>query len=180
MTMRFSSQLKPFGIIVGLAILVVLAMDRWNSKRAAAQTATANVEACRQLAMQIANLKARPSRAALESRSTTDFTQRVEKAAQNAGLAQDSILRIDPQPARRVEDTTYLEQPTTLELRDISLQHLTTFLLALTADDSSPIVSALRLTVPRQQATRGEGEPWHAEVTLTHLIFSPETPQFQR
>jgi hypothetical protein len=178
MTAAVRTRVLTCGLFTCLVAILFAGYSQMMSSRASAASAAHNLEACRRLSGQIASLREQPSLAALEARPPTELARRIEEAASSAQVSTDSILRIDPQAARRVGETAYKEQPTALELRPVNLKQLITLLLALTEGEDGLEVSALRITPPRREPFTGTDEVWHAEVTLTKLIFSPKTSQF--
>jgi hypothetical protein len=163
--------------VVGVALLVVVAVSglRLKESRASAIQATANLEKCRQLSAQIAALSERPVHASLGETASAIFVRRVEESASKAQIEPAKLMRIDPQPARRIGDTSYLEQPTFVDLKQVTLAQLVTFLEECTAGDTKLTVTALRLTAPRENLPTADSESWSVEVTLTQLVFSPQS-----
>jgi hypothetical protein len=70
----------------------------------------------------------------------------------------------------RVADSAYLEKPTTVQLRTVSLSQLVDFLCQLSGGENGPQVKALRLTTPHLTE---DDNRWSVELTLTYLIYSP-------
>jgi hypothetical protein len=160
-----------------LLVAVFWSAWQWRSSRDAAQTAAENLQVCRRLAARIAQARQQPARAATQAQSSAELASRLEEAAQVAELPEGSIVRIDPQPSRRVGDSSYTEQPTHVELRSVSLEQLIVFLHRLADGPSGLQASSLRLTTPRDEtAANAAQEPWLAELTLTYFIFAPKTP----
>lgn len=140
----------------------------------AATTAAENLQVCLRLTTQIKKLREKPLRAGCEARSATELAQMIEISAKKAHLSMTSVVQIDPQPSRRLGDSAYKEQPTHVELRDVTLRQLIVLLHALTDEESSAELAELRLSTPRDEPSPTAGEEtWNAEVILTHLIFAP-------
>ena len=99
------------------------------------------------------------------------MSRRIEQAARAADFAEGSILRIEPEPARRIEETNYREVPTLLQLRHVTLQQMFTFLHALSSESSGLGVRDIVLSAPRGEET---GDRWTIEATLTYIVFSPK------
>lgn len=168
------SQLTWIGALAALACLGAWSRSQLAAGRQAAQAAAEDLAECQRLADEITRLGTRPQKASLEARSATELAKLVEQSAQAAALPQQALVQIDPQPARRVGETAYREQATRLELRDVTLRQLVTFLHGLSHDDLGMEVSDLRLRAPRDdKSVQPTDETWTAEVTLTHLIFAP-------
>lgn len=97
-------------------------------------------------------------------------------SASQAKLPEDFVVRIEPQHERRVADTDYKEQPTTVRIEGATLTQLVTFLCQLRLDDPDLQVSALDLTAPRHEAAEKDKlEPWNANLTLTYWRFAPKS-----
>jgi len=168
------SQMLLLVVFAALLITTGWSYSQMAAARSAAWTAAQDSQECRRLADQIKQLRDRPTRASLEAHSATELARLVEQAAKAASLPAQSLVQIDPQAARRVGETTYREQPTHVELRDVTLGQLITFLYMLSQDDMGMDVADLRLRAPRDdKSARSAEETWLAEVTLTHLIFAP-------
>lgn len=152
-----------------------LSYTYWAKNTARRLTAEAAAERCQQVATQLEQLRTAPQKARLASRSADDLGSVVEKAAADAQLARDRILRIDPQPAKRLGKTDYLEQTTEVELLAVSLRQLIGFLYNLSDADRELATSSLRLQVPHAAENSGGEELWLANVVLTQRIYAPST-----
>ncbi len=166
-----------------MIVLCVFAVLELRSARAAALAAIRSHADCEELAAEIANLGDKPSYVTLQTQSTTDVAGRIETAAQFAQLPVNSLVRIEPQPARRLGDSAYKEQATHVELREVSLKQLVEFLHHLhglslpsgSGGDTSFRAKSVHLTTPPQTTRAGAGtETWRVELTLTYLIFAPK------
>jgi hypothetical protein len=176
--MKQSLTKSQITMAVVLAVLIVSA--GWSfywmtSAELSAQNSAENLQICKRLADQIKKMHTQPLRAALETRTSTELAGQIETSAKTANLRQNCILQIDPQTARRLGNTAYKEQPTMVELRDVTLKQLVVFLNALTDDQSGMDVAELRLESSRDDSANAQQteETWLAEVTLSHLIFAP-------
>lgn len=169
MKSRFVSVL----LLVGLALLTAWSWSCLAASAAASRLATEDLLECRRLAQEIKRLGKSPQKASLEARSSTQLTKLVEESARSAQLSPQSVVAIDPQPARRMGETGYREQLTHVELREMTLRQLVTFLLALSDEGSGIEVASLRLRAPRDEKTVENNETWAAEVTLTQVVFAP-------
>ena len=90
-----------------------------------------------------------------------------------AAQATGAILRIGPQPPRRLADSVYLEKPTQVSVRQLTLQQLITFLHDLSDDSSNLWVPSLRIRSSQVATVAGR---WDAEMTVSYLIYSPIQP----
>ncbi len=169
-------QLLAVVIYAGLSVLLTVCGWEMIQAQAAAQAAAENLQRCRQLAAQIEALKTAPAQASLERQSTQEVATRIERAAQTAGITGSAITRIDPQAARRIGKSAHVQQPTHVEIRQVSLEQLGKFLAELALGESGLETTSIRLSLPRGSTNPSPGESWSAEVVLTHLVFSPEYP----
>lgn len=164
------------GLFAGLLLIVAWSYQQYRSSYRVSRQAAQDLADCRRLVDDIQQIRSAPARAAMQSQSTDQLASRIEAAAAAATMPIDRLWRIEPQAARRLGETAYKEQPTLLELHEISLVQLVKFLYALNAaSDSQLQVRTLRLLPPRRSSSIDAEETWSAEVTLTYLIFSPKT-----
>lgn len=161
-------------VYFALLVLLIVSGSRLVRCRKAAAAAAANLADCSQLVRRIEKLQSTPTQASFERRSLQDFALKIQQAAQIAKAPDSAIIRIDPQPSRRVDETPYLQQGVSVSIRQVPLEGLTTFLCEVAASESDLQASSIRLTAPRTPPKEGQAETWSAEVTLTHLVFSPE------
>lgn len=169
-----------FQVLLLLVLLMAAtgwAFMRLADRRTAAQDAADQLAEAQQLIAQIEALREKPVLAGVQEMPPTDLAQLIEQAAQQARLDTAQIVRIWPEPARRLGETPYRQKPTQLLLRNVSLEQLTRFLLQLVQGPYQLRVSGLRLSAPRSLAAGGAGDSggnrWVAEVTLTYLLYSP-------
>lgn len=169
---------KPeLGTALMLGLLLALAGgSAWSFREArrSAQSAAEALADCRRLAAQIEHMRRAPRRAAASMSNTAELASRVEEAARGAGIAPAAVLRIEPEPGRRVGDSAYRSQATRVELDGVSLRGLITFLDRLRSGSDRLEAERLRLSAPRG-AVEAQDEPWRAEVVLTQLVFAPIT-----
>jgi len=171
---RSRRYLSVVVMYTGLLVLLAVCGLRLHRSRVTADAAVGNLESCMRLASQIGVLRAAPMHASLQRQSSQDLALQIDRAAQIAQIAGSAIVRINPQASRRVEDSAILEQPTCVEIRQISLEQLVKFLGELSSSESGLQATSIRLTAPRASAGDQQCETWSVEVVLTHLIFSPE------
>jgi hypothetical protein len=177
-------SLRRADVLAAIVFIGLLALAGWSyceftaSCSDAAATAS-DLVACRNLARQIKTLRQKPVLVGTKARSSTEVAHSIETAAKGAGLPLTYILQIDPQSPRRLGNSAYQEQPTHVELRNVTLKQLLVFLYALANDCVGLNLSELRLGAPRDETTQGTDETWLAEVTLTHLIFAPLVAQHE-
>lgn len=157
----------------GLVVLLIVSTVHLLHQRNAAVAAAFNYEKCKQLAARIEDLQAVPAHSSLHRRSSQDLALKVEQAARIAEIGQNTIVRINPQASHRVGKSSYLQQPTSIEIRQVSTEQLAKFLQELSSADSGLQPTSLRLTAPRILSDQ-QRETWTVEVVLTHVFFSPE------
>ena len=136
--------------------------------RAAAATAAADLAECRRLAAAIEALRCRGPQEGSHEPRLDQLVGRIEQSAESAHIPPDSLVRVSPEPARRVADTPYKQKHTQVHLQRVTLQQLITFLHSLTATDLGLRVSTLRLTASPHPDT---GRVWTVQTTLTDTIY---------
>jgi hypothetical protein len=170
--------------MAGMIAVASLAAVAWSSMRltdarASASAAAQDLADCRALADRIESLRRLPAVAGAAELGASDLSRQIEQAAKVAEFPDDSVERIEPEPARRVGETNYREVATQVRLRHVTLRQVFTFLHALCADALSNALgrsaSGLRLRSIRLSAPRGEetADRWTVESTLTYMVYSP-------
>lgn len=174
---RLSIDRGHLNIVVLLAAACGVAASSWYYCRSAErlETAARNLHQCKTLAAKIADAAQTPQRARLESRSIADLGTTIEKAATDAQLARDRVLRIDPQAAKRLGKTDYLEQATEVELSAVTLRQIVEFVYNLARTDEQLHVRTLRLRMPHDAGNSTAPELWLADIVLTQRIYAPTT-----
>jgi len=140
--------------------------------RRAAEDAAEQITACQELSKQIIALKKRPELVSASTRSSAQIAQAVEAGLLQAEISAERLVRIDPRAARRHEKSPFLEQPSHLELREVTMEQLVKFLLYL-AKEHRLETTELRLLAPRTADAASGPEFWNAELLLTNTIYSP-------
>ena len=143
--------------------------------RATAQAAIDDARQCARFVADIRNLRHQPSLAESQELQLQELTQRIESAAKQSRISLDSLVRIWPEPAKRVGDMPYKRKPTQVLFHRVTLPDLVGFLQHLSNQDAGPRVTRIRLTAPRGQEM---GDQWSAEVTLTYLIYAPKITRY--
>lgn len=175
--MIMRSTMVAHWVLIGAAVCALaVSYVYYAGKSGRLDAARDSVRGCEQLAAQIGQIRQAPQKARLTTRSADDLGTVVEKAAADAQLARDRVLRIDPRPAKRLGKTDYLDQATEVELVSVSLQQLVGFLCNLTASDGELGMSTLRLQMPHTSSDSTSNELWLADVILTQRIYAPTTP----
>jgi hypothetical protein len=139
--------------------------------RSNADIAIADAARCRSLSNQIVALKTKPTIAGTREQAQEELTARIEAAAKIFGITGDNLASITPEPAQRLADSVYLEKPTTIQLRQVTLAQVAGLLCRLATDGTGLRIKSLRLSAPPQS---GNTDVWSAETTITYLIYSPQ------
>jgi len=171
---NFLPQKNKNQLMAGTIGIALLAVVGWSASeladsRAEESAARQELVDCQERITRIESLRQRPAIAGAATIGIAALSQRIEQAALLANFAQGSILRIEPQTARRVGDTNYLEVPTQLQLRQLTLEQVSTFLHAV-CSQSGLNLRDIRLSAPRGQET---GDRWTVEATLIDTLYSP-------
>lgn len=189
-----SSQLRRLwliGVVLALGLVyVVLGWNRLARQEEALQRAHAELDEVRQKLRAVAEIDRAPRIASVSIESPAETTTRISEALQIAGLPISALLRQEPATARRIERSDFELRQTTIELAPASLPQLAQFAAALHDDETGSMVSRIQLTAPnrrsggapapsRARANRenASNEQWKAEMTLTQVIYSPESSQ---
>lgn len=153
--------------------LAGVAANRWmflQASRTTAQQAEDDLQDVNRVAGYITAMRHRPAIAGSREIEIEELSQRIEQVAKEAHVASGSIVRIWPEPARRVADSPYLEKPIQVLLRNVDLKQIMSFLHGASSGSQALSVKSLRIVTPHHQ---DEAALWTAEVTLAYLIFQP-------
>lgn len=162
----------PLLILVGLTILAFwLHAELGRAHRGALEAAT-HAEICRKFSQRIMELKKKPELISGETSSTAQIAQSVEMAMQDAEIPAAKLVRIEPRSAIRFEKTPFLQQPSFLELHDVTMEQLIRFLHILSTRNRLETTD-LRLHAPRSSLAESGPEIWNVELVLTNTIYSP-------
>jgi len=167
MNRRSMNILLPLAVIAGLFGVAGWSVSEMFAAQTDARRAAETLGQCAEVARQIERLRDGPEIASNQAIDTQLIARRVQDSAKKAGF--NDIELIDSDPARRIGDSAYLRQPTTVSLRGVTLQQTAVFLYHLT-DDPRMTVGELRLRSPHDQLT---GRQWNVEATAYYLIYSP-------
>jgi hypothetical protein len=171
-------------IAVGLFTAIGWSYSHLQDSSAAAAAAEQDVRECHALADQITTLRQKPAMADAEQLGNGDLSHRIEQAANTAGFSNGSVQRIEPQPSRRVDETNYIEVPTSISLQQVTLEQVFTFLHVLSNVPTGadfPASSALKVRDIRLSAPRGDenNNLWTVESTLIYTVYSPRGKEEQ-
>jgi len=146
-------------LFFGLALLVAWSSHRQAVNRRRIQAAQTDLDRCRQLADRIQDLSAKPTRAWLKSDSPRErLALHIQQAAQAAQINESSIVSIEPLKGHQIGESAYMDELTKLQLRNLSLRQLVTFLKEVSAGQSGLRVDSLRLSAPRSGSDSADGE----------------------
>lgn len=177
------SEQRRLTILVGIMLAMMLAAAGWftlemlNHHSAAARAAE-DLANCRLLAEQIKSLRNQSAMASDQDEAGVQQDRLVEQinaAADKAGLTGQWQDSIEHRREMRVGDTPYLRKPAVLITRGLTLAKLTALIHHLTYDSPYTAEKILLRTPPGDES----GGAWDADITLTYLIYSPQTSQGQ-
>lgn len=162
----------PLLILTGLVILVFFLYGELGRLQRGASEAADNAQTCRELSRRILELKKKPELISGNMSSTAQIAQSVESAMVQAEIPAGKLVRIEPRSAKRFEKTPFLEQPSHLEFREVTMEQLIRFLHAVSTQNHLETIE-LRLHAPRSTVSETGPEIWNAELVLTNTIYSP-------
>jgi len=170
---------RHFKIVLSLAAATLLvanlfAWATYERARGDALDSLRDVQICHKLAAQITSLRTQPTMADTSQKAIEELAARVQLSAQSLGITPDEIASIAPDQPMRLADSPYLEQATTVQLREVTLPQLVKLSCNLSDNRGGLRIKALHLSIPPQQVT---GDMWSAEITVTSMIYSPMTSQ---
>ena len=160
------------GLVLAMAVVTAWSHGKLQESRDAAAATSRDLSDCRRLAADIRRLRQQPAVASGRELQVAELAQRIERAAVDAGVSPQAIVRIAPESARRLSETPYRERPTRVDLRGVSLRQLVGFLHRLSAAGPDLQARHLRVSAPR---TSGASALWNVELTLSQLIYTPMT-----
>lgn len=180
-----------------LAVLAGFSVWRLAGRQAELENAAADTRRCAQLAADIQALRELPQFAVLEAESDETTATRIEEAARAAalpghkpGLPGRAITLIQPQSPQRLSDSPYQVRPYRIDLVGVTLEQLVVFAHHLADESRGMTVRDLRMRDASVDSDQRGRELWDVELTLTQLIFSPNSrpsvssthhaPRFQR
>lgn len=155
--------------LVASIVFTIWCWSQLSTAHADAASAADEWTRCQSLAQQLAAI----GPAAPIDRTTagpTAVSHAIDQASKSAHLTPTSIARIAPEQPHRVTGTSLEEQPTRLELRDITLQQLITLLHTASAELPGARVSSLRLTAPSQTHATSR---WEVQATISRFADAP-------
>ncbi len=169
MTRRMKVYLAVlFGL---MAVVAFWSLHGLLAERAAARAAAKDLQDCRRHGVQIDRLRGQPALAAERERLSAEIAAPIERAAKNAGIPPDRLVRISPEPAQRVGETAYKEKPTRVLFKNVSLKQTVAMAHGLIRSEHGLDLKSVRLSAPSRDATAGL---WSAELVFVYLIYEPQ------
>jgi len=162
----------PLLLLTGLAILAFWLHGELGRAHRGALEAASHAKSCREFSDRIIELKKKPELISGTMSSTAQIAQSVEAAMQDAAIPAVNLVRIEPRSAIRLEKTPFLQQPSHLELRDVTMEQMIRFLHVLSTRNRLEATD-LRLHAPRAVPVDSGPEIWNVELVLTNTIYSP-------
>ena len=162
----------PLLLFVGLAVLAFWLQGELGRARRGALEAATSAKTCREYSDRIVELKKKPELISGTMSTTAQIAQSIEVAMQEIGIPAANLVRIEPRSSIRHEKTPFLQQPSHLELRDVTMEQLVRFLHVLSTRNRLEATD-LRLHAPRSSVTESGPEIWNVELVLTNTIYSP-------
>ncbi len=154
-------------------ILLYMSLEQYRAAHADAATTLQRLETCRRQSAEIKDMRERPAFAATAIEDVSALTGRIARARRAAQIAEQSVDLVDPRSLVRLEDSSYLLRPVSIDLRGLRLPQVVQFAAALSDLDAGMWVNQLRLSPVRRDSEEAEPELWNVELTLTQIVFSP-------
>ena len=161
-------------MLLMLGIAAVWSCGRTREQRDIAALAAADLTTCRSLAAAIDRLREQPAVASSGALGVQEMAMLVERASKQARLTADALEGIFPQAEQRLGNSAYLEKPTLLAIRRVTLEQLVRLLHTLT-NETGLTVQSLRVRTPTQAEEADGRRLWDVEATVSYLIYSPRS-----
>lgn len=166
-------------VLIGVMLAMMLVAAGWSTVRMFgywrdAAYAAEDLQRCEQLADQIKQYQNQDAFASTGDDAALQeqkLAQRVNEAAQKANLTGSWQQGIEHRREVRIDDSPYLRKPAVLITRGLTLSQLALLLHHLTQDSPYTAEQLQLRTPPGEEA----GNRWDADVTLTYLIYAPQT-----
>ncbi len=164
-------------VLAGVCVVVLMVLSLWIYGRMARSitAATDSIDQwtqCDVLASQIQTLRTQPSMADDRVMQDSDMTRRIAQAAAKSSFNTQKIVSTTYPDAHRIGRTPYLEKPTELQIRKVTLKQTLDLLYALTGGGSQLSVTQLQFTTPHEESDR---QLWTVMTTVSYLIYEPPT-----
>jgi len=171
---RHLGRVSLYAAIFAVFTVILFSWNHFQSAKDQVDNAMENLTECRRLTSELDRFRDAPRVASLEIEPPDRIAARVTSAAANAMLSPTAIYSVDPQSPARVARSAYQIRATQIVLQDASLSQIANFVSGLEDSESGMIVRDIALTAssPTSESNR---EPWNARLTLTQMIFSPQS-----
>ncbi len=170
MTQTHKNLILLGAIGIGLLWLTAWSYATLAASHEAAVAATDDRAVCQRLTSGIQQLRQGRSASGSQPQQLNELVRHLERAAASAQIPIASLMRIWPQPDRRVGKSTYVQKATQVLLHSVTLKQIVTFLHAATGADQGLRVGDVRLTAPQGSDS---GSAWNAEITVAYLVDAP-------
>jgi len=157
-------------ILLGALAAIGASWARLEDARSRSLAATDKLAECQRLADEIKQLRGGAIATAGEPARELELTRQIAQAVSDAGLPASSLDRIEHDAPRHSATGAYLEKPTRILIRGITLRQFITLLHALDRPADGLRIDRLHLTAP-QDAT--DSKTWTAEAMLLHTVAEP-------
>jgi hypothetical protein len=162
-------------LAAGLVGINAWAYSRLKEQRAAVAAAAEELHQCQRLAAALGRLRGPSIPAGSKPIQPNDMIRWIEQSAQHAQVSMDHLVKIWPEPVKRIGHSRLKQAPTQLQLRSVDLQQLITLLHHLSSEARGLQVTMIRLAAD-QDNPQGN-ELWTAEATVTYVFDEPQSPQ---
>lgn len=164
------------GFVVGIALLLVAAVvSMWQHRVTATRLRSVRADTllCERLAGEMRAIRELPRFAVLEAEPEDTIIDHIVRAAAAASIESRAISRIQPAPP--IPTGAYEVRAVRTDVNNVTLRQVIQFMHQLAADERGITVRDLRMTEPPAARRGGNEEIWDVELTLTQLIFSPNS-----
>lgn len=162
-----------------LTLFLVLSGGAWYSfdllqqGRHRAERALLGLGDAQRSAQQIERLARQPRFAVEQERVAAEMTGLIERTAKASGIAPGNLFRIVPQAPQRLGETAYVERPTQIILRNVSLPQAAGLLYGVCEAETGLRTRSLRLVAPRPDDPENL---WNVEAVVGYLVYDPQRP----
>ena len=170
-----------FTLYVAVALLagamgIYICYGRLSEARALAAGAGEDMIKCRELADSIVRLSShRQNQMTDQPQDESSIDRRSEEAAQLANMSPEKLEKTSHPSPRRLGQSPYRENLTTIILKEVSMEETIRFLHALTGDSPSLRVQSLRFWTQKGNKVDALQDRWNVDLTLADLVYDPKT-----
>ncbi len=169
-------ELRLLWVLCGLLLIAALwSLALCTQARRALFTAADDLQTCHELAENIRQLRDQPTVVRSTEMELPELTSQLSACLSGAGIAQDHLSRISPQPAARIGDTPFKERPTEIVLRKVAIKQLAQFLAGAAEQSRTLYFKQLRLSAANDGSAADD--QWNVEITMGYRIYAPKSNQ---